>query len=79
MLKKKRVSPSQSIQEQLSTVFKELHDSPTRGHLGVMKTLQKVRERFYWNNVQSDVKQWCGTCDPYTARKGPRKRTRGIL
>ncbi|GFW59518.1 retrovirus-related Pol polyprotein from transposon 412 [Trichonephila clavipes] len=44
-----------------------------------MKTLQKVRERLYWNNVHSDVEKCCRTCDPCAARKGPRKRTRGRL
>ncbi|GFW29147.1 retrovirus-related Pol polyprotein from transposon 412 [Trichonephila clavipes] len=44
-----------------------------------MKTLQKVRERFYWNNVRSDVEKCCRTCDPCASRKGPRKRTRGRL
>ncbi|GFU90926.1 retrovirus-related Pol polyprotein from transposon 412 [Trichonephila clavipes] len=63
----------------VSTVLKELHGSPTGGHFGVMKTLQKVRERFYWNNVRSDVGKCCRTCDPCASRKGPRKRTRGRL
>ncbi|GFT68536.1 retrovirus-related Pol polyprotein from transposon 412 [Trichonephila clavipes] len=63
----------------ISTVLKELHDSPTGGHSGVMKNLQKVRERFYWNSVQSDVEKCCRTCDPCAARKGPKKRTRGRL
>ncbi|GFY08155.1 retrovirus-related Pol polyprotein from transposon 412 [Trichonephila clavipes] len=58
----------------VSTVLKELHGSPTGGHFGVMKTLQKICERFYWNNVQSDVEKCCRTCDPCAARKGPRKR-----
>ncbi|GFW14979.1 retrovirus-related Pol polyprotein from transposon 412 [Trichonephila clavipes] len=44
-----------------------------------MKTLQKVRERFYWNNVWSDVEKCCRIFDPCAARKGPRKRTRGRL
>ncbi|GFW44437.1 retrovirus-related Pol polyprotein from transposon 412 [Trichonephila clavipes] len=61
----------------VSTVLKELHGSPTGGHFGVMKTLQIFRERFYWNNVWSDVEKCCRTFDPRTARKGPRKRTRG--
>ena len=30
------------------TVLAELHDSPTAGHLGVGKVLEKVRRRFYW-------------------------------
>ncbi|GFU65370.1 retrovirus-related Pol polyprotein from transposon 412 [Trichonephila clavipes] len=44
-----------------------------------MKTLQKFRERLYWNNVKSDVKKCRRICDPCVARKGPRKRTRGKL
>ncbi|GFV21185.1 retrovirus-related Pol polyprotein from transposon 297 [Trichonephila clavipes] len=44
-----------------------------------MKTLQKVRERFYWNNVRSDVEKCCRICDPCASRKGPRKRPRGRL
>ncbi|GFX49145.1 retrovirus-related Pol polyprotein from transposon 412 [Trichonephila clavipes] len=63
----------------VSTVLKELHGSPTGGPFGVMKTLQKVRERFYWNNVRSDVEKCCHTCEPCAARKVPRKRTRGRL
>ncbi|GFT24592.1 retrovirus-related Pol polyprotein from transposon 412 [Trichonephila clavipes] len=63
----------------VSTVLKELHGSPPGGHFGVMKTLQKVCECFYWNNVRSDVEKCSRTCDPCAARKGPRKRTRGRL
>ncbi|GFX58413.1 hypothetical protein TNCV_319951 [Trichonephila clavipes] len=41
----------------ISTVLQKLHGSPTGGHFGVMKTLQKVRECFYWNNERSDVEK----------------------
>ncbi|GFS67950.1 retrovirus-related Pol polyprotein from transposon 412 [Trichonephila clavipes] len=44
-----------------------------------MKTLQKVRERFYWNNERSDEEKRCRIWDPCAARKGPRKRTKGRL
>ncbi|GFU80424.1 retrovirus-related Pol polyprotein from transposon 412 [Trichonephila clavipes] len=44
-----------------------------------MKTLQKVCERFYWNNMWSDVEKCCRLCDPRVARKCPKKRTRGRL
>ncbi|GFT84218.1 retrovirus-related Pol polyprotein from transposon 412 [Trichonephila clavipes] len=63
----------------VSTVLNELHDNPTGKHFGVMKTLQKVRERFYRKNVWSDVKKWCRICDPCATRKGPRKHTIGRL
>ncbi|GFX34245.1 retrovirus-related Pol polyprotein from transposon 412 [Trichonephila clavipes] len=51
------------LKTRVSTVLKELHGSPTGGHFGVMKTLQNVHERFYWNCLH----------------KGPRKCTRGRL
>ncbi|GFW68335.1 retrovirus-related Pol polyprotein from transposon 17.6 [Trichonephila clavipes] len=63
----------------VSTALKELHSSPTGDHFGVMKTLQKVCECFYWNNVRSDVEKCCRICDPCAARKGPRRCTRGRL
>ncbi|GFV47320.1 retrovirus-related Pol polyprotein from transposon 412 [Trichonephila clavipes] len=44
-----------------------------------MKTLQKVRDRFNWNNVRSDDEKCCRNCDSCAARKGPRKRNRGRL
>ncbi|KAF8778855.1 Protein NYNRIN like protein [Argiope bruennichi] len=63
----------------VSTVLKELHGSPTGGHFGFTKTLHKVRERFYLNNVRNDVEKWCRTYDPCAALKGPGKRIKGRL
>ncbi|GFW64584.1 retrovirus-related Pol polyprotein from transposon 412 [Trichonephila clavipes] len=61
------------------TTVSTVHGNPTGGHFGVMKTLQKVPECFYWNNVRRDVEKCCRLCDSCAARKGPRKRTRGRL
>ncbi|GFX71301.1 retrovirus-related Pol polyprotein from transposon 412 [Trichonephila clavipes] len=46
---------------------------------GIMKTIQKVHERHYWNNVWSDVERWCCTCDLCASCKDPRKCARGRL
>ncbi|KAJ8936417.1 hypothetical protein NQ318_014855 [Aromia moschata] len=45
-------------------VLEEIHNGSTGGHLGVTKTLGKVRERFYWVNCTTDVKEWCKKCVP---------------
>ncbi|GFX15359.1 retrovirus-related Pol polyprotein from transposon 412 [Trichonephila clavipes] len=42
-----------------------------------MKTLHRVRERFFWGKVRADVEQWCKSCDACSARKGPKIRSRG--
>lgn len=60
-------------------VLEQLHSSPTGGHFGVMKTIRKIRERFFWNKVKDDVEKWCKSCDACGARKGPKTRCRGKL
>ncbi|GBM31585.1 Transposon Ty3-G Gag-Pol polyprotein, partial [Araneus ventricosus] len=40
-------------------VLRETHDSASGGHFGVMKTLSKTRERFYWDRLRADVEKWC--------------------
>ena len=35
-------------------ILSALHDAPSAGHLGVNKTVERVRERFYWYGLQHD-------------------------
>jgi hypothetical protein len=37
----------------------ELHDGPSGGHLGINKTLNKFRPRFYWLQARADTEKWC--------------------
>ena len=60
-------------------VLKLLHNSPAGGHLGVSKTLGKVRERFYWIHCRRDVEEWCHKCDLCASRKGPGVKKRSPL
>ena len=43
----------------------------TAGHLGVNKTLERVKERFYWPGCTKDVKDWCRACDLCASRERP--------
>ena len=53
-------------------IFKQLHDCKTAAHFGRDKTLAKVRTRFYWPGMTSDVNRWCQTCMLCQKRKpGP--------
>ena len=49
------------------------------GHLGEGKTLEKVKERFYWPGYHNDVKNWVNTCSDCAARKTPSPRNRAAL
>lgn len=60
-------------------VLSALHDAPSAGHLGVAKTVERVRERFYWYGLQSDVEDWCRQCEKCTKRKSPQTSARAPL
>ena len=65
-----------SLREQ---VLHQLHDVLTSRHLGISKTLSKVRERFYWVNCHRDVDVWCLRCDACAKRKGPQRKNKTPL
>lgn len=44
-------------------VLKELHSSPSSGHLGDNKTLERIKARFFWYGMRRDVEHLCKTCD----------------
>lgn len=60
-------------------LLKESHDNVTGGHLGVKKTLSKLRQRFYWVNMRRDVQEWCRVCSVCNSKKGPAKRGRAPI
>ena len=44
--------------------MRALHDDPSAGHLGVSKTLEKLRRRFYWQGMREDVENHIRRCSP---------------
>ena len=51
-----------------------LHDSVTAGHLGVKKTLHRVKQRYYWCGSTRDVKEWCRRCTKCSSRRKPQRK-----
>ena len=59
-----------SMTHEILTAFPS---SSTAGHLGVAKTSEKIKQRFYWPGLQEDTKlfvSWCPECQ---------KRPRNII
>ncbi|GBM94107.1 hypothetical protein AVEN_237382-1 [Araneus ventricosus] len=52
------ILPKSRIKE----VLQETHDNASGGRFGVMKTLRRIRERFYWDHLRADVEKWCREC-----------------
>ncbi|WAR06970.1 NYNRI-like protein [Mya arenaria] len=55
-------------------VFLYSHDIPSAAHLGVNKTLERLRQTFYWSGMKDDVQDYCNKCDLCSSRK-PSKPT----
>jgi len=52
-------------------ILYDTHDSVMAGHRGVLATLLKIRERFYWRSMESDVATWIRCC-PRCNQRGKR-------
>lgn len=60
-------------------ILRQLHDGASGGHIGVHKTLQKVRERFYWTILKENIKDWCRKCVTCASANGPLRRKKAPL
>ena len=60
-------------------VLEEIHNGISGGHLGVNKTMEKVRQRFYWLRYKHDVEEWCRRCEVCAECKGPQRKTKGLM
>ena len=59
--------------------LKSIHSLPTVGHLGKFKTVEKVREGFYWPGFQEDFKLFINRCEQCQKRAKPPKTHRHVL
>lgn len=61
-------------------VLERFHDDPLIGsHLGQAKTLEKIRQRFWWPTLAVDVENWIKSCLTCNTRKSPRTGPQGLL
>lgn len=58
-------------------IYKQLHED--MGHLGVERTIQLVRDRFYWPHMQRDVEHYVTKVCSCLKQKRPNKPTRAPL
>ena len=56
-----------------------IHDDVFGCHMGVAKTIDKLRERFYFKNMESFVRSYIKSCKSCLTRKKPREKPTGFL
>jgi hypothetical protein len=50
-------------------VLKMAHEIPLAGHLGELKTKQRIKYSFFWPSIKTDVKNFCDSCKICQLRK----------
>lgn len=60
-------------------ILQQMHDAKTSAHLGMTKTLNKIRQNYYWPGLQSDVRSYISGCDVCSRRKAPLKTKRAPM
>lgn len=62
-----------------SQILHEIHDTQTGGHLGMNKTLKKLRQRVYWHGMDRDVVQYVKSCVTCASTKPSQQLPAGKL
>ena len=54
--------------------FNIMHATPVAGHMGELKILYRIRLRFFWPRICTDIKEWIHQCTHYTLTYRWRRR-----
>ena len=54
----------------------EHHNSPLGGHLGAEKMFQRMREKYWWPSIHSDIVKWVRSCEECQQRRGSKAKPR---
>ena len=60
-------------------ILREVHDTPTSGHLGATKTLELLSRDFYWPKMRTTVADYVSTCDACQRSKPVNQKPQGLL
>ena len=60
-------------------VLQGCHNKVLSGHLGFNKTYNKIRTRFWWPNLYTEVHKYVLGCQTCQQHKNPRTNMQGVL
>jgi hypothetical protein len=60
-------------------VFAYIHDSPLGGHLGIFKTINKIRSHFFWKRMGKDIRSRGRACHSCALSKPAQSSRLGFL
>ncbi|KAK8934297.1 hypothetical protein KSP39_PZI014692 [Platanthera zijinensis] len=62
-----------------TAMMQEFHASPTDGHAGILRTLQRLRANVFWKGMRRDVQQFVRECDICQRQKYETTSPAGLL
>lgn len=60
-------------------IISEAHDTPISGHVGVVKTIENVKRRFFWAKMNQDINAYVTTCYQCQINKASNQLPSGLL
>lgn len=57
----------------------ETHDAPAAGHLGIGRTLERLKTYHYWPHMRRDVTNYVNACEACQRNKASNQRIPGLL
>ena len=60
-------------------IISSFHDSVTGVHFGTSRVIPAIKQRFYWPNMERDIREYIHTCDLCQRAKATRQRSAGLL
>lgn len=61
------------------SVLKECHDNPISGHLGITKTYDRIRMRYWFPHMRKIIVKYVKSCQKCQSRKSPKAKPYGLM
>lgn len=61
---------------QRADIIKEYHESLLGGHQGIAKTYYRIRQRYFWPHLKTEIQSFIKSCDSCQRKKLVRNKTR---
>ncbi|CAK1554979.1 unnamed protein product [Leptosia nina] len=60
-------------------ILHDNHDIPIAGHLGTARMLNRIKEKYYWKNMRSDIENYIKNCSLCQSNKAFRQTNRAPM
>ena len=54
-----------------TNIVQAMHDNPFAGHMGITRTEDRIRQRFFWPGIRRSVQEYIKQCAACIRRKAP--------